>query len=182
MWHITFRQVQASYVTEEGDDAFSCPCGRCAVPLRVALLDNLHLERYETGRFVSQTSPAHRPALVTFAAIMLILLGGFELVIAITEFFRFAWGTLPNIADVLNYSIFWGILDVLYGLVLLYAGYVLLQGQAVGRLIALIVAVFAAIRWFFYLWYVPWASAVVIGICLLIIYGLVSNEEYFLGS
>jgi hypothetical protein len=113
---------------------------------------------------------------------MLMLLGGFELVVAITEFFRFAWGTLPNIADVLGYSIFWGILDVLYGLVLLYSGYALLQGQAVGRLVALIVAVFAAIRWFFYLWYVPWASAVIIGICLLIIYGLVRNEEYFLGG
>jgi hypothetical protein len=120
-----------------------------------------------------------RPALVTFAAILLLLLGGFELLVAITEFLRYAWGTLPNIADVLGYSIAWGILDVLYGLALLYAGYALLQGQAVGRLVALIVAVFTAIRWFFYLWYVPWAAVVVIGICLLIIYGLVSDEEYF---
>ena len=131
---------------------------------------------------MSQTSPARpmgpRPALVTFAAIMLIMLGGFELVLAITEFFRYAFGTLPPLADQ-TYSIFWGILDVLYGLVLLYSGYALLQGQAVGRLVALIVAVFTAIRWFFYLWYVPWAAVVVIGICLLIIYGLVSNEEYF---
>jgi hypothetical protein len=64
---------------------------------------------------------------------MLIMLGGFELVLAITEFFRFAFGALPNIADVLNYSILWGILDVLYGLVLLYAGYAVLERQAVGR-------------------------------------------------
>jgi hypothetical protein len=126
---------------------------------------------------VSQTRPAHRPALVTFAAILLFLLGGFELVIAITEFFRYAFGTLPPLDN--NYNIFWGILDVLYAVVLLYAGYALLQGQAVGRLVALIVAVFAAIRWFFYLWYVPWTAALVIGICLLIIYGLVRNEDYF---
>jgi hypothetical protein len=135
---------------------------------------------------VSQTSPARptgrRPALVTFAAIMLILLGGFELVVAITEFFRFAWGTLPNIADVLGYSILWGILDVLYALVLLYAGYALLQGQAVGRLVALIVAVFAAIRWFFYLWYVPWAAALVIGICILVIYAMARHEDYFVNG
>jgi hypothetical protein len=133
----------------------------------------------------SPTSPARptgrRPALVTFAAILLFLLGGFELVIAITEFFRYAFGTLPPLADA-TYSIFWGILDVLYAIVLIYAGYALLQGQAVGRLIGLIVAVFAAIRWFFYLWYVPWTAALVIGICLLIIYGLVRNEAYFLGS
>jgi hypothetical protein len=128
---------------------------------------------------VSQTSPAaRRPALVTFAAILLIMLGGFELVIAITEFFQYAFGTLPPLVGN-NYNIFWGILDVLYALVLLYAGYALLQGQSVGRLVGLIVAIFAAIRWFFYLWYVPWTAALVIGICLLVIYGLVSNEDYF---
>jgi hypothetical protein len=134
---------------------------------------------------MSQTSPARpvgpRPALVTFAAILLLMLGGFELVVAITEFFRYAFGTLPPLADA-TYSIFWGILDVLYAIVLIYAGYALLQGQAVGRLIGLIVAVFAAIRWFFYLWYVPWTAALVIGICLLIIYGLVVNEDYFVNA
>jgi hypothetical protein len=128
----------------------------------------------------SPTSPARptgrRPALVTFAAILLFLLGGFVLVIAITEFFKYAFGTLPPDTD---FNILWGILDVLYAIVLIYAGYALLQGQAVGRLIGLIVAVFAAIRWFFYLWYVPWTAALVIGICLLIIYGLVRNEDYF---
>jgi hypothetical protein len=122
-----------------------------------------------------------RPALVTFAAIMLIMLGGFELVLAITEFFRYAFGTLPPLADQ-TYSIFWGILDVLYGLVLLYSGYALLQGQAVGRLVALIVAVFAAIRWFFYLWYVPWAAAIIIGICILVIYAMSAHEDYFVNG
>jgi hypothetical protein len=108
---------------------------------------------------MSQTSPAQplgpRPALITFAAILLLMLGGFELVLAITEFFRYAFGALPPLADA-TYSILWGALDALYGLVLLYSGFALLQGQAVGRLVALIVAVFAAIRWFFYLWYVPY--------------------------
>jgi hypothetical protein len=127
---------------------------------------------------VSQTSPAgRRPALVTSSAILLFLLGGFQLVVAVTEFFRYAFGTLPPLAG--NYNIFWGALDILYALVLLYAGYALLQGQAVGRLVALIVAVFAAIRWFFYLWYVPWAAVVVIGICLLVIYAMSAHEDYF---
>src|SRR5262249_58746228 len=111
---------------------------------------------------------------------MLILLGGFELLVAITEFFRFAWGTLPNIADVLGYSIFWGILDVLYGLVLLYSGYALLQGQAVGRLVGLIVAVFAAIRWVFFLWCVPLGSAGLIRIRLLLFFRPGGHTGYFL--
>ena len=131
---------------------------------------------------MSQTNLARpagpRPALVTFSAILLFMLGGFEFVLTITEFFRYAFGTLPPIVNV-NYSIFWGLIDALYAIVLLYAGYELLRGQQVGRLIGLIVAVFAAIRWFFLIWYIPWASLVVIGICMLVIYGLVRHEDYF---
>ena len=131
---------------------------------------------------MSQTSLARpagpRPALVTFSAILLFMLGGFEFVLSVTEFFRYAFGTLPTLVNV-NYSIIWGLIDALYAIVLLYAGYELLRGQQVGRLIALIVAVFAAIRWFFYIWYIPWASVIVIGICLLVIYGLVRHEDYF---
>ncbi len=126
---------------------------------------------------MNQTRPVRRPALVTFSAILLLMLGGFQLVVAITEFFRYAFGTLPPLAG--NLNIFWGILDVLFALVLLYAGYALLQGQAIGRLITMIVAVFAALRWAFYLWYAPWASVVVIGICLLIIYAMAQSDEYF---
>jgi hypothetical protein len=127
---------------------------------------------------VSQIRAAgRRPALVTFAALLLFLLGGFQLIVAVTEFFRYAFGTLPPLAG--NYNIFWGALDVLYALVLIYAAYALLQGQAVGRLVALIVAIFAAIRWSFYLWYAPWAAVVVIGICVLIIYAMTASDDYF---
>jgi len=126
---------------------------------------------------VSQTRHAHRPALVTFAAILLLMLAGFQLIVAITELLHYAFGTLPPLVG--NYNIVWGILDVVYALALLYAGIALLQGQAVGRLITMIVAVFAALRWAFYLWYEPWASVVVIGICLLIIYAMAQSDEYF---
>jgi hypothetical protein len=115
---------------------------------------------------------------VTFAAILLLMLGGFQLLLSITELFQYAFGALPPIATA-NFNIILWIIDVLLALVLLYGGYALLQGQAIGRLVALIVTVVAAIRWFFYLWYIPWTAALVIGICLLIIYSLVSNEDYF---
>ena len=72
---------------------------------------------------MSQTNLARpagpRPALVTFSAILLFMLGGFELVLTVTEFFRYAFGTLPPLADV-NYSIFWGLLDALYAIVLIW--------------------------------------------------------------
>jgi hypothetical protein len=114
---------------------------------------------------------------VTFSAILLLMLAGFQLVVAITEFFHYAFGTLPPLVG--NYSVVWGLLDVVYALALLYAGIALLQGQTTGRLITMIVAVFAALRWAFYLWYEPWTSVVVIGICLLIIYAMAQSDEYF---
>ena len=81
-----------------------------------------------------------------------------------------------------TYNILWGLLDVTYALVLLYAGMALLRGQAVGRLITMIVAVFTALRWAFYLWYETWASVVVIGICLLVIYAMAQSDEYFINA
>jgi hypothetical protein len=60
---------------------------------------------HEERRFVSQTRAAgRRPTLVTFAAMLLFLLGGFQLVVAVTEFFRYAFGTLPPLAG--KYNIF----------------------------------------------------------------------------
>ncbi|HEY7020260.1 MAG TPA: hypothetical protein VH349_04020 [Ktedonobacterales bacterium] len=125
-----------------------------------------------------QTRPAsRRPALVSFAAILLIWLGGAELILAITEFFRDELDALPPLAG--NYNILWGGVDVLGALVLLYAGYALLQAQAVGRVIALLVAVLTAFRWATYVWYIPLAAALVVVICGLIIYTLAASDNYF---
>jgi hypothetical protein len=88
---------------------------------------------------VSQsTAVRRRPALVTFAAILVFMLGGFELLVAITEFFKYAFGALPPDTD---YSILLGILDGVYALVLLYAGYALLQGHAFNALLVSLTAI-----------------------------------------
>ena len=125
-----------------------------------------------------QTRPAgRRPALVTFAAMLLLLLGGAELVLAITEFFPTALDRLPPLAG--NSNLLWGGTDVLGALVFLYAGYALLQGQAAGRWIALLVAVLASFRWAIYVTYVPLVSVLVVVICGLIIYTLAASDDYF---
>jgi len=127
------------------------------------------------------TRPAgRRPALVTFAAILLLLLGIYELALSITEFFRDdfrdAFGALPPLTG--NDNLVWGGVDVLGAVVFLYAGYALLQGWAAGRLIALLVAVLTAFRWATYVQVIP-VAAVVVVICGLIIYTLAVSDEYF---
>ena len=127
---------------------------------------------------MSQTRPAdRRPASVTLAAILLLLLGVFEVVIATTEFFRDAFGMLPPLGS--NSNIYWGTLDVLYLVALLYACYALLRGQVVGWVIALIVAVLTGFRWATYVWYVPWAALIVVVVCVVIMYALAESEPYF---
>jgi hypothetical protein len=131
------------------------------------------------------TGPARstptRPGLVTFAAVMLFLLGGLQLATAFAELFHAAWvlGNIPGAYG--GYFWVWGIIDIVYAAVVLYAGYAILQGLNIGRMLGLIIAVFSAIRWFFYLAYFPWTAAIVIAIDVLIIYALTAHAEYFQG-
>ena len=120
-----------------------------------------------------------RPGLVTFAAIMMLLLGGFKLTFALVEFRRATCILLSPYGSFGGYLWLWGILDGIFALVAFYAGADLLRGGSFGRTVGILIAAFSAIRWFFYLPVAPWMAAVVIAVDILIIYGLVAHSEYF---
>lgn len=130
---------------------------------------------------VSQVSHtlARRPGLVTFAAIMLFMLGGFETIWAIVQFTNAAWIAGNVYGSFGGYLWLWGILDVLFAAVAFYSGYDVLRGGSFGQVFGTLIAAFSAIRWFFYLPAAPWMAAVVIAIDLLVIYGLVAHSDYF---
>jgi hypothetical protein len=129
---------------------------------------------------MSQVSVRRRPALVTFAAIMLFLLGGFELATTLAELLRPSVALLPAVYGATASSAWiWALIDILYAIVLFFAGYALLQGQTIGWWVGMIVAILAAIRWFFYLWEYPWVGVTVITISVLVIYGLTVHMAYF---
>jgi len=123
-----------------------------------------------------------RPGLVTFAAIMLFIVGAFQLVFAFSEFFNAAWIASSTYGTFGGYLWLWAILDVLLALIPLYAGYDLLQGGSFGFIIGVVLAGISAIRWFFYLPAAPILALVVIGVDILIIYGLTSSADYFRAS
>jgi hypothetical protein len=127
-------------------------------------------------------SANQRPALVTFAAVMLFLLFGLQAVVAIMEFFAGTWLLLTPGATPGGFLWIWGIIDVLFALIPLYAAFDILRGGEVGRVIGIVIAVFSAVRWFFYLPLAPIAALVIIAIDILIIYGLVAHSEYFESS
>ncbi len=122
---------------------------------------------------------AKRPGLVTFSAIMLFVLGGFQAIWAIEQFSNAVWISGATYGVFGGYLWLWAILDAVVAIVALYAGYDVLRGGAFGQVVGTIIASISAIRWFFYIPAAPWMAAVVIAIDLLVIYGLVAHSDYF---
>jgi hypothetical protein len=122
-----------------------------------------------------------RPGMVTFAAVMMFVLGGFQLTWAIVEFANAAWLSGTVYGNFNGYLWLWAILDLLLAAVSFYAGYDILRGGTFGYIYGALVAGLSAIRWFFYLPAAPVVGIVVIALDILIIYGLVANSDYFRG-
>lgn len=120
-----------------------------------------------------------RPGLVTFAAIMMFLLGGFQLAWALTEFGNAAWLANTAYGTYGGHLWIWGIVDLLCAAVAFYAGYDILRGGVFGQVFGVIIAGFSAIRWFFMLPVVPLAAVIIILVAALIMYGLLGHAEYF---
>ena len=123
-------------------------------------------------RLTHRTGP--RPVLVSIAAILLFLLGGVQLALAVTEFFRTNFGALAPLEG--NSSAVWGFVDVLFALALIYAGYALLRWRALGRTLALLIAVLLAFRWAHYVVNYHWVTLTLIVVCGLIIAALAWSE------
>jgi hypothetical protein len=129
----------------------------------------------------SQGDPlaAETSGLITFAAVMVFTLGGFQIVWAIVEFLNAAWLAGTAYGSFNGHLWLWGILDTIVGLAAIYAGYDILRGGAFGRIFGVIVAGVTAIRWFFYLPAAPILGIVMIAVAVIIVYALVSHGEFF---
>ncbi len=125
------------------------------------------------------SAQVRRPGLVTFAAIMMFLLGGFEVVWSLTEFANAAWLSGTVYGTYGGYLWIWGIVDLAFALVAFYVGYDILRGGSFGQVMGVIIVGLSAIRWFFMLPVLPVAAVVIILVDVLILYGLLANPEYF---
>lgn len=122
---------------------------------------------------------SHPPTLVFFAGVMILLLGGFEIVWAVVEFLNVAWLATVTYGDFNGLLWLWAILDLILAAAAIYAGYDILRGGTFGRIFGIIVAAVSAVRWFLYLPASPWIGVVMIAVAIIIIYGLVAHGEYF---
>ena len=120
---------------------------------------------------------ARRPGMVTFAAVIMFMVAGFEVLSAILAFVGTGWWATASGDLVYANFVFWGILDLIIALIALYAGIDLLRGGAFGVVMGYLFAGLGAIRWLFVIPAAPILSVVVIALCVMVIYGIAKYSE-----
>src|ERR687898_3309433 len=120
-----------------------------------------------------------RPGLVSYAAIMLFALGGFHLLVAISEFASSTWVlSRLDIELFIPILFIWGIIDLIIGSLAVYGGGSLLRGGTFGLATGYIFASLGIIRWLFHIPVSPVLAVVVIALNALVIYGLAEHADY----
>jgi hypothetical protein len=115
--------------------------------------------------------------MVTFAAVIMFVVAGFEVLSAILAFAGTGWWATASGDLVYANFVFWGILDLIIALIALYAGIDLLRGGAFGVVMGYLFAGLSAIRWLFVIPAAPILSVVVIALCVMVIYGIAKYSE-----
>ena len=120
-----------------------------------------------------------RPGLLTYAAIMMFVLGGFHILLAISEFASSTWVlSRLDIELFIPILFIWGIIDLIIGSIAVYAGVSLLRGGTFGFIAGYIFASLGIIRWLFHIPVSPVLAVVVIALNALVIYALVEHADY----
>ena len=119
-----------------------------------------------------------RPGMVTFAAIIMFMVAGFEALSAILAFAGTGWWVTDAGNLVYANFVLWGVLDLLIALIALYAGINLLRGGAFGIAMGYLFAGLGAIRWLFVIPAAPILAVVVIALCVMVIYALAQYSDY----
>jgi hypothetical protein len=130
-------------------------------------------------RAVGARGVMRRPGMVTFAAVMMFVVAGFEALLAITEFAGTGWWVTATGDLVYANFVFWGIIDSIIAIIALYAGIDLLRGGDFGLVMGYLFAGLGALRWLFYIPITPVLAVVVIALCVMVIYGLAKHSDYF---
>jgi hypothetical protein len=121
-----------------------------------------------------------RPGLITYAAIMMLALGGFHILVAISEFANSTWElSRLDVELFIPILLIWGVIDLIIGAIALYAGVSTLRGGTFGWVMGVTFAMLGIIRWLFFIPVAPVLAVVVVVLSMLVIYGLVKHSDYF---
>jgi hypothetical protein len=119
-----------------------------------------------------------RPGMLTFAAVIMFMVAGFEALSAILAFGGTGWWATASGDLVYANFVVWGLVDLIIALIALYAGIDLLRGGTFGLVMGYLFAGLGAIRWLLVIPAAPILAVVVIALCVMVIYGLAKGSEY----
>jgi hypothetical protein len=119
-----------------------------------------------------------RPGMLTFAAVIMFMVAGFEALSAILAFAGTGWWATASGDLVYANFVVWGLVDLIIALIALYAGIDLLRGGTFGLVMGYLFAGLGAIRWLLVIPAAPILAVVVIALCVMVIYGLAKASEY----
>ena len=131
---------------------------------------------------VRSRAAAHRPGMVTFAAVMMFVVAGLEALTALLAFAGTGWWVTKAGNLVYANFVVWGIVDSIIALIALYAGIDLLRGGPFGLGMGYLFAVVSAIRWLFVIPAAPVLAVVIIALCVMVVYALATHSDYAEGA
>ena len=130
-----------------------------------------------TNESVEVRAAAHRPGMVTFAAVVIFIVAGLEALTGLLAFMGTGWWVTSTGDLVYTNFVFWGVVDLIIAAIAVYAGIDLLRGGAFGLGIGYFFTVLCAIRWLLVIPAAPVLAVVVIALCVMVIYGLTEYSE-----
>jgi hypothetical protein len=132
-----------------------------------------------TAAPVGARAATRRPGMLTFAAVMMFVVAGFEALAGLLSFAGTGWWVTYEGDLVYANFVFWGILDMIIAIIALYAGIEILRGGTYGWVVGYIFAAVGTIRWLFVIPAAPVLAVVIIALCVMVIYGLAKYSDYF---
>jgi hypothetical protein len=123
-------------------------------------------------------SALRRPGWLTFAAVVMFSVGVLRVISAIYYFADSA--RVNNLATgAFGHHLFlWGLWDLVIGVLALWGGYSLLQGETFGRVIAYLWAGLVIIESFLTIGQAPWFSFAAMLLAILVIYAISVTVDY----
>jgi hypothetical protein len=110
--------------------------------------------------------------LASFAGFMLILVGSFQFFEGLAAIIKDQYYVIgPNYAYNLDVTA-WGWIHLIWGAIVVGAGFGVLAGKLWARLVGIVVATLAAIAQFFYIPYYPIWAVLIIALCIACIWAL----------
>ena len=120
--------------------------------------------------------PTHWAGWLVFAGVMLAVVGLFQAMTGLTALFNDDYFVVPSRSLVVSvdYS-YWGWAHLILGVVDLVAAYLLLRGNMVGRVLAVIISGVNVLVHFAFLDAYPWWSVLAIALNITVIYAITTH-------